>query len=63
MPALESIIVLIFTLLAVYFSSSAFQKIYAMINSGQPEKLTDNWKQRALSVIRLVLGHKKSHGR
>jgi Fe-S oxidoreductase len=56
---IKSVIVLAMVLFAIYFAGTRFRRLFAMINSGKDEKLTDNPGQRIMYVVSLVFGHKK----
>lgn len=59
MPIIQSLIVFALLCATVYFTLTAFRHIYAMINTGQPEMLTDDWPKRAQSVMSMVFGGKR----
>lgn len=56
---IKSVIVLTMVIFAVYFAGTRFRRLFAMINCGKDEKLTDNPGERIMYVVRLVFGHKK----
>lgn len=56
---LHSFVVL--TLVAITFvvALSALQRIFAMVNVGTAEPLTDRWRERVGAVVQMVFGQKK----
>ena len=56
---LQSAIVFVMVIATLFFTLTALQKIFAMVNSGQPEMLTDKSQMRAKSVLQMVFGEKK----
>lgn len=56
---IKSIITLGLVLFAIYFAGTRFRRLFAMINSGKEEMLTDNPGARLMNVVQLVFGHKK----
>lgn len=56
---IQSCIVLAMVCATVGLTLVAFRHIYAMINAGQPEDLSDNWQARAKSVMEMVFGGKR----
>ncbi len=60
MYILQSLIVLGLVVLTLFLAFSALQQVFATINAGTREHLTDRWKDRAFTVITMVLGQKKT---
>lgn len=59
MYILHSVVVLSLVALAAVVTLGALQRIYAMVNAGTGEHLTDRMSERIASVMALVFGHKK----
>ncbi len=56
---LQSLVVLALVVATIYFTLSALLEIFAMANSGAPQKLIHTWPERANAVLRMVFGEKK----
>lgn len=59
MYILHSVVVLSLVLVAMFVTVTALQRIFAMVNAGEPEMLTDRVGERIATVLTMVFGQKK----